>query len=156
MAIGLVSGFVATKAMTRVTTRLYEMESEEDKQREKEASPGISYDVAAKQLAARIGLHLDEQQARQVGGLFHWGLGLGAGILYMNLRRRGTGPIKSAVVASMSLFLGIDEGLTPAMGWSAPDPKYPLATHVRGLIGHLTLGATVLVVAEPLRKLLGG
>jgi hypothetical protein len=51
----------------------------------------------------------------------------------------------------MALFLGIDEGLTPLMGWSAPASASPPATHLRGLIGHLSLGATITVAAELLR-----
>lgn len=155
VGIGLLGGYAGAKAMTPVTTKLSQLESEQDKQREKDVSPGVSYDVAAKRLAARAGIQLDERQTKQIGDYFHLGLGLTAGVVYMLLRRRGMRPLPAALLTSTGLFLGMDEGLTPAMGWSAPDPKYPLFTHVRGLLGHLMLGATIVAVAEPLRKLLG-
>ena len=41
--IGLVSGFLGTKAMEPVTTKMYEAESEEYKQREKQAQPRYTF-----------------------------------------------------------------------------------------------------------------
>ena len=51
----------------------------------------------------------------------------------------------------MSLIL--DETLTPAMGFSAPDRDYPAATHIRGFIAHLAFGAAVAATAELLYRL---
>jgi hypothetical protein len=51
---------------------------------------------------------------------------------------------------SLGLWGGIDELLTPAMGWNAPSSAYPLSTHIRGLVGHLALGAATAVTAETL------
>jgi uncharacterized membrane protein YagU involved in acid resistance len=153
--IGIISGYVGTKAMTPVTAKLMEMESDADKEQEKKVSPGVSYNLAAKQLAGVAGIELDKEQASTVGNLFHLGLGLTAGEMYVVLRRAiGLGPISSSVLVGMALFLGIDEGLTPAMGWGAPPQDYPMATHVRGLVGHLTLGLTVGATAETLHWLI--
>jgi hypothetical protein len=46
----------------------------------------------------------------------------------------------------MSLI--VDEGLTPALGFSAPNRAYPLVTHLRGVAAHLVYGLTVAAVTE--------
>lgn len=155
---GAISGYAGTRAMTPVTTKLAGMQSKSDQEQETKVSPGVSYNIAAQHLAARVGIALDDQGAAKVGTLFHQGLGLGAGELYVLLRRKTSlGPIPAALLTGMALFLGMDEGLTPAMGWSAPITAYPVSTHVRGFLGHLTLGLTVMAVSEVLVKVrLGG
>jgi hypothetical protein len=142
--------------MTPVTTKLQAMESPQDAEREKRVSPGVSYTVAAKDLAGRLGTQLNDEQATQVGSMFHLGLGLAAGEVYVLLRRGfGWGPALSALVTASLLWGGVDEGITPAMGWSAPNSDYPTSTHTRGAIGHLTLGAAVALTAEFLTWLEG-
>ena len=53
------------------------------------------------------------------------------------------------------MSLMINEGLTPALGYSAPNRDYPVLTHVRGLAGHLVFGAVDAAAAEALSRLLG-
>jgi uncharacterized membrane protein YagU involved in acid resistance len=154
MVIGALSGYAGSKVMNLVTTALYDWTPEAAKEREKRVSPGLSYNVAARDLAGRVGIQLADQEASKVGALFHQGLALGAGEMYVALRQTTSlAPIWSALVVSMTLFVGVDEGMTPLMGWSAPVTAYPLATHLRGLIGHLALGATVAMTAESLSRL---
>jgi uncharacterized membrane protein YagU involved in acid resistance len=130
------------------------MTPESTKEGENNVSPGVSFELAARDLAARLGLALSDQEAKDIGSLFHYGLGLAAGEIYV-LLRRGTSlrPMQASIVTGMTLFLGIDELLTPVMGWGAHPTAYPPATHIRGFLGHLTLGAVVAVVAEILWKL---
>jgi hypothetical protein len=40
VGIGLIGGYVGTKIMERVSMKLYELESEEDRKREEEVRPG--------------------------------------------------------------------------------------------------------------------
>jgi hypothetical protein len=149
VVIGAMSGYAGVQAMTRVTTRLQSMESPQDAEQEKRVSPGVAYTIAAKQLASRVGWELDDGQATQLGSVFHLGLGLAAGEIYLLLRRGfGWGPVLSGLVVASLLWGGVDEGLTPAVGWSAPNSAYPKSTHVRGAVGHLTLGAAVALTAE--------
>lgn len=149
--IGLFSGYAGIKVMDPVTTKFQEMETEEDKRREKEVSQSVAYDVAARKVARSIGLQLSDEQVPKVGMILHYGLGLWAGPLYMWLRRTTSlSPMSSAVVVAMMIFLGVDEGLNYALGFSAPPGDYPVATHVRGLVGHLALGVTTAVAAESL------
>ncbi|HEX6507992.1 MAG TPA: DUF1440 domain-containing protein [Chloroflexota bacterium] len=156
VGIGLASGQAGNLVMDRVTTILQEKEPQLAKEQEAKVSPGISYNIAARQLSERAGLHLSDEQVSRLGSVFHTGLGLAGGELYVLLRRvTSMRPVPAALTMSMVLFLGVDEGLTPLMGWSTPPNAYPLATHLRGLIGHLSLGATVALTAEALSWLAG-
>jgi hypothetical protein len=42
----------------------------------------------------------------------------------------------------------VDEGLTPALGFSAPNRAYPLAAHARGVASHLAFGLALAAVTE--------
>lgn len=46
----------------------------------------------------------------------------------------------------MSLI--VDEGMTPALGFSAPNRAYPLSTHLRGFVAHLAFGVGVAAIPE--------
>ena len=54
-----------------------------------------------------------------------------------------------------SLSLVVDEGLTPALGLSASNRAYPLATHLRGFLAHLVWGAAAALAAEATYRLTG-
>ena len=53
------------------------------------------------------------------------------------------------------MWLLADEGMTPALGFSAPNRAYPVSTHVRALLAHLVFGAVVAAVTETAWRLLG-
>lgn len=151
--IGLAGGYAGLLAMDRVTTVLEGRESEADKRQEKRVSMGVAFDIAAEDLARRAGMPLEKEEAKTVGSLFHTGLGLGAGVLYVMLRRLlGMNPPISAVAVGGILFLGVDEGLNTVMGWSAPPSSYPAATHLRAATGHLTLGVVAAIGIEVLDR----
>lgn len=59
----------------------------------------------------------------------------------------------AAFISGATMSLMIDEGLTPALGYSAPNRDYPVLTHVRGFAGHLVFGAVNAAVAEALYRL---
>jgi len=152
--IGLISGYAGVQAMDRVATAAYEFSSEADKEQEKRVSPGLAYEVAARDLATRAGITLSDGEASAVAQAFHIGLGLQEGLFYVALRRStDVGAISAGQSSGLAVFLVIDEILTPAMGWSAPFSAYPRSTHVRGLIAHLVLGLTTAITAEILIRL---
>jgi hypothetical protein len=49
----------------------------------------------------------------------------------------------AGLVTGASLSLLINEGLTPLLGFSAPNRAYPLVTHLRGFVAHLVYGLGV-------------
>lgn len=84
----------------------------------------------------------------------HYGLGAGGGVLYAMLRRTtGMHPLLAGLATGAVISLVIDEGLTPALGFSAPNDQYPAVTHARGFASHLVYGLSLAVAAEALGKL---
>lgn len=62
-------------------------------------------------------------------------------------------PLGAAFVSGASISLVVDEGLTPALGFSAPSRDYPLSTHMRGFLAHLGYSFVAAAVAETLYAL---
>jgi len=148
-AAGVVGGYVGTKVMNPVTTKLYEMAPEKDKQREKAVSPGSPYRIGAQKAADLLGVSLTEEQLNAAAAAAPYTVGITGGLLYVALRRLfHLNPIAAGLVSAMALFVVVDEGLTPALGLSAPDLAYPLSTHLRGFLGHLAYGAAAAATAE--------
>lgn len=69
-------------------------------------------------------------------------------------RSRQMNPISAGLLTGASQTLILDEGITPAFGFSAPNLDYPLLTHLRGLVAHLAYGLTLAGVTEAGWKLL--
>ncbi len=138
LALAGVAGYVATKVMEPVSTRLYELESPADREREDTVRPGAPYRIAAEKLTATAGMELRERQLDQLSGVFHYGLAAQWALLYPVLRRRTRwSPTTAGLLTGAAMSLVADELVTPAFGFSAPNLEYPLATHARGFIAHL-------------------
>ena len=150
-AAGVVGGYVGTKVMNPVTTKLYELAPEADKARERAVSPGSPYRIGVQKAAALLGISLTEEQLNAAAAAAPYMVGISGGLLYVALRRvLHLNPIVAGLVAALALFLVVDEGLTPALGLSAPDRAYPLSTHLRGFLGHLAYGAAAAATTEVL------
>lgn len=151
----MIGGYVGTKLMERVSSTLYRLEPEDDRRREDAVRPGPPYQIAARKTAALLGLDLSDRTLQALGTyLFHYGLGMGWASLYPLLRSETTlRPLAAGLVTGGSLSLLVDEGLTPLLGFSAPNRAYPLITHLRGVANHLVYGLSVAVSVEALRRL---
>jgi uncharacterized membrane protein YagU involved in acid resistance len=147
---GLVGGLIGTAVMDAVGTKLYEWEPEEIRQQEEAVRPGLPYEIAAEKAADALGLELSEQQVKVTGLVgVHFGLGVGWGPLYVLLRRMtGLHPVLAGVLTGASMSVIVDEGLTPALGLSAPNRDYPLFTHIRGFANHVIYGLSVAAGVE--------
>lgn len=73
---------------------------------------------------------------------FHYGLAISWAPLYALLRRWRLHPIPAGLTMGTAMSLIADETMTPALGSSAPNRAYPLATHLRGVAAHLRGFAT--------------
>lgn len=145
----LLSGYVATKAMEKVSMKLYKMEPEEVRNKEDEVRPGPPYKIAAKKTFSLLDIQLNKEQLKRAGMAFHYGLGLGWAPLYSVLKNSNNlSPIVNGAITGASLSLIVDEGITPALGFSAPNKEYPLTTHLRGFMAHLAYGTVVAGVYE--------
>jgi hypothetical protein len=152
IGIGMIGGYVGTKIMERVSMKLYELESEEDRKREEEVRPGPPFEIAARKTTGALGIELSEEQIQTLAMYgFHYGLGIGWGPTYTFLRRwTDLNPVSAGLLSGAAMSLLVDEGMTPLLGFSAPNRAYPLSTHLRGFVAHLAFGLGVAATAETL------
>ena len=154
--IAAVAGYLGTKAMEPVAQKLYEWESQADREREEAVRPGPPFQVAAAKALRLVGVEPEERTIERLGLAFHYGLAIGWAPTYALLRRRTSlGPLNAGLVSGAAMWLVADEGMTPALGFSAPNRAYPLSTHVRALISHLVFGVAVGAVTETAWRLSG-
>jgi hypothetical protein len=151
-----VAGYGAAKVMGKAATFMYEQQTDEAKQQEKDASYGVAYNIAAKKTAALAGRELSEEQASKGGMAIHYALALGWVPVYMLARRRlGMTPFGAGMAAGLSMAVLVDEIGNPLLGFTPPPQKYPLVSHLRGLAGHLVYGLAVAAIVEAGWKLSG-
>ncbi len=155
VGVGMIGGYVGTQVMERVSMKLYEWEPEEARRQEDEARPGEPPIVAARKTTQWLGLELSEEQIETLGMyLFHYGLGMSWGPPYTLLRREtNLGPVSAGLLVGAAMSLLVDEGMTPLLGFSAPNRDYPLVTHLRGFAAHLAFGLGVAGTAEAINWL---
>ena len=129
--------------------KLYELESKKDRQREDAVRPGPPYEIAAKKIAACLGVELQGKALERASLAMHYGLALSWSPLYAVLRRtRGTAPVLAGLGTGATMSLIADEAMTPLLGYSAPNRAYPIATHLRGFLAHLVFGLAVAATTE--------
>jgi hypothetical protein len=141
---GATAGAVATWAMDRVTTYMYEREPEPERTWEDRVRGGrTSYESAAERLAGLLGRELSDQERRRLGTLIHWLLGIGAGVAYA-LYGRNVPAFRRAAGGGFgtAFWAAVDEGLVTLLGLTPPPKQFPWQTHARGFAGHLAYGVT--------------
>ncbi len=155
IGVGMIGGYVGTQVMERVSMKLYELEPEEDRQKEDEVRPGPPFVIAARKTTEALGIELSEKHLQNLATYgFHYGLGMGWGPTYNFLRRwTDLGPVSAGLLSGAAMSLIVDEGMTPLLGFSAPNRAYPLSTHLRGFAAHLAFGLGVAGTAEAIRWL---
>lgn len=147
--IGTIAGMVAGKVMSPATTKLYEYQTDEAKEQEEDASYGVAYNVAAKKSAGWVGLDMTDDQAAKAGNALHYGLALAWAPIYMWLRRsKNMTPFGAGLASGLSMYVLVDEGLNPLLGFTPPPNKYPLVSHLRGFAGHSVYGLALAGVVE--------
>ncbi len=157
LAVGLAAGLFANWVTDLAQGPLRRATPEGAKRREAQVSPGpSSSQVAARRIAERLGRPVEDRRLRPVANAVHYGLGMAWGQVYCLLRRHGgMQPLGAGLAAGAALSLVVDEGLTPALGLSAPNRAYPVATHVRGFLAHLVWGAAAALAAEAAYRVTG-
>lgn len=156
LALAPIAGYAGTKLMEPVSSKLYDFESQTDREREDAARPGAPYALAADKTADLLGLDLSDKNKQRLALIFHYGLAIQWAPVYAVLRRRTSlGSASAGLVTGAAMSLIADEMMTPALGFSAPNRAYPLSTHVRGLVAHLVFGLGVAATTELGWKLLG-
>lgn len=154
LAIGVAAGYAATKATECIQPVLFRLTPGAVRRHEESVRPGPPSQVAVRQIAKHAGVALHGKWFTRAASALHCGTGLAWGTMYGLLRRlSGIGPWRSALLTGAAMSLVVDEGLSPALGFSAPNREYPLATHVRGMMTHLLFGLALAASAEALYHL---
>ena len=149
LALAPVAGYLGTRAMEPIGSWMYERETQADRDREEAVRPGPPYRIAAQKTAALLGLELSEPALDKAALVFHYGLAVSWAPTYALLRRHTSlGPVAAGLASGAAMSALVDEGLTPVLGFSAPNRAYPVAAHLRGVVAHLAFGLAVAAVTE--------
>ena len=145
MVKGAIAGAVGTWLMDKVTWYMWDRQDPATLRQEEQEARTEGMDpahVTANRVARVFGKQLHPSQPHPAGVAVHYGIGIAPAIAYAALRRRT--PALAAgggLLYGLGLFLMVDEGVVPALGLAGGPSEYPWQTHVRGLVGHLVLGA---------------
>jgi uncharacterized membrane protein YagU involved in acid resistance len=155
-AVSAVAGYVGTRVMEQVSMLLYGLAPESVRTCEDEARPGPPYEIAVRKISGTLGIELSDEQVQKAGMAMHYALGPSWMPVYALLRRRtDLHPLTAGLVAGGAMSLVVDETLTPALGFAAPNRAYPLQTHLRGIVAHLVFGVVAATFAEGAWNVLG-
>ena len=152
LVVGATAGLVAGQVMDKATTWYYGRQSDASRQREQELVPEGAPLAAARKLAGLVGAEPTDDQASTIALAMHRGLGQGYGVAAAALTQRGVPPLAAGVAAGMAGFLVVDE-LANSLFFTPPPQAYPVESHLRGVVGHLTFGATLGVLLAVARRL---
>ncbi|HWD46609.1 MAG TPA: hypothetical protein VHM23_23360 [Actinomycetota bacterium] len=152
LLVGAAAGYLAGQVMDQATTWFYGRQSDASKRREQELLPEGAPLASARKLAELIGAEPTDDQAGQLAQALHQSLGQGYGVVAAALTRRGVPPLAAGLGSGMGGFLVVDE-LANSLFFTPPPQAYPVESHLRGVIGHLTFGATLGVLLAVARRL---
>lgn len=142
---GAIAGAAAVWVMDRITWYMYQHEDPLAYKQEKEAQIEGQYvaDVAADKMINALGVQATDEQHYYTGRTVHYLLGMVPAALYAVLRHRAEEiTFGRGLAFGLGLFIVMDEITAPLLGLSAGPRAYPWQAHVRGLVGHLAVGAT--------------
>lgn len=135
LVTGALVGYVSSRIMDATTTRYYDTQSQESKDREAEITPDGMLAEVGQQIGSLVGKDLSPEEASRVGLFAHRTLGTTYGVLATALMRRGMHPMVAAPIVGTAAWLIVDEGA------SLPTfRQYYKESHYRGIIGHATWG----------------
>jgi hypothetical protein len=152
LLVGAAAGYLAGQVMDKATTWFYARQSDASKQREQELLPEGAPLASARKLAGLIGAEPTDDQAGTIAQAMHQSLGQGYGVVAAALTRRGVPPLAAGVASGAAGFVLIDE-LANGLFFTPPPQAYPVESHLRGLVGHLTLGAAMGVLLAAAKRL---
>jgi len=150
--VGAAAGYLDGQVMDQATTWFYERQSDASKQREGELLPEGAPLASARKLAGLIGAEPTDEQAGTIAATLHQGLGQLYGVVAAALTRRGVPPVRAGLASGAAGFLLVDE-LANSLFFTPPPQAYPVESHLRGLVGHLTFGATTGALLALARRL---
>src|SRR5215211_3241075 len=152
LVVGAAAGYLAGQVMDKATTWYYKRQSDASKRREQELLPEGAPLASARKLAGLVGAEPTDDQAAKLALAMHQSLGQVYGAVAAALTRRGAPPLAAGLGSGMGGFLLVDE-LANSLFFTPPPQAYPVESHLRGLVGHLTLGAAIGVLLAAAKRL---
>jgi hypothetical protein len=152
LLVGAVAGNLAGRVMDQATTWFYERQSDASKRREGEVLPEGAPMASARKLAGLIGYEPTDDQAGTIASSLHRSLAQLYGVAAAALARRGVPPVQAGLATGVAGLLLVDE-LANGLFFTPPPQAYPVESHLRGAVGHLTFGATTGALLALARRL---
>jgi hypothetical protein len=152
LVVGAAAGYLAGQVMDKATTWFYERQSDASKRRESELLPEGAPMASARKLAGLVGAEPTDDQAGTIASTLHQSLGQLYGVVAAALARNGVPPVTAGLASGAGGFLLVDE-LANSLFFTPPPQAYPVESHLRGLVGHLTFGATTGALLALARRL---
>jgi len=152
LVVGAAAGYLAGQVMDKATTWFYERQSDASKRRESELLPEGAPMASARKLAGLVGAEPTDDQAGTIASTLHQSLGQLYGVVAAALARNGVPPVTAGLASGAGGFLLVDE-LANSLFFTPPPQAYPVESHLRGLVGHLTLGAAIGVLLAAAKRL---
>ena len=151
LVVGAAAGYLAGQVMDKATTWFYERQSDASKRREGEVLPEGAPMASARKLAGLIGAEPTDEQTGTIAATMHQGLGQLYGVVAASLTRRGVPPVQAGLASGVAGFLLVDE-LANSLFFTPPPQAYPVESHLRGVVGHLTFGAATGLLLATARR----
>ncbi|MCW2613780.1 MAG: hypothetical protein JWN08_774 [Frankiales bacterium] len=151
LPVGAAAGYAGSRAMDLATTWTWDRTGDVARKREHEANPDGTPLTVGRAFAARLGRDPGDATAYATAARAHRGLGLGYGVVAALLVRRGVRPLTAGLLSGAGAFVLVDEAVMSTV--LPPPTAYPLQSHLRGVVGHLALGATAGAVLAAARRL---
>ena len=152
LVVGAAAGYLAGQVMDKATTWFYERQSDASKRRESELLPEGAPMASARKLAGLVGAEPTDDQADTIASTLHQSLGQLYGVVAAALARNGVPPVTAGLATGAGGFLLVDE-LANSLFFTPPPQAYPVESHLRGAVGHLTFGAATGVLLALARRL---
>jgi hypothetical protein len=152
LVVGAAAGYLASRVMDQATTWFYDRQSDASKQREGELLPEGAPMASARKLAGLIGAEPTDDQTGTIATALHQSLAQLYGVVAAALTRRGVPPLRAGLASGAAGFLLVDE-LANSLFFTPPPQAYPVESHLRGAVGHLTFGATTGILLALARRL---
>ena len=152
LLVGAAAGYAAGQVMDKATTWVYARQSDASKRRENELLPEGAPIASARKLTSWLGIEPTEDQTGTIAATMHQSLGQLYGVVAASMTRRGTNPVAAGLASGAGGFLLVDE-LANSLFFTPPPQAYPVESHLRGIVGHLTFGATLGVLLAVARRL---
>jgi hypothetical protein len=139
LVLGAAAGFASSFVMDMATTAFLTRQSEQSVRRQDELAPGGTPALFVRRVAGVVSVEVGVAESEPYALMLHRTLTSAYGAAAAALVAPRRPPMVAALLATTAALVLVDEGLPMLRIVPAPQ-KWPVESHVRGVVGHLTLG----------------